>query len=165
MQQLITLIILAIGQLYVYVDHNAVDKNFALIEDFEKSQMLFSSDTFDLIDQSTEGGELITFHNKDKDYLVFDILLFGERGKIHTTYWTDKNVNFKIAKRTNFKYDKPYYEKGYKVTETTEYLSYSGNSLRRYSADKRELKDSADEMKIESEKLFYETTKNLKIVK
>jgi hypothetical protein len=166
MLQLITLLILSFGQQYVYVDQKVVDKNFALIEDFNKNQILFSSDTFDLAGQSTDGGELIAFRNKDKDYLVFDIWLFGETGKVHATYWTDKNLNFKIIKRTNYNYDKPYYEKGYKVTVTTEYLSYSDNSVRRYSANKKELKDSeTDKKKIESEDFFNAITKDLKIVK
>ena len=166
MLQLLTLIILTFGQQLVSVDQKFIDKNFTLIDDFEKNQKVFRPDTFNLADQSTEGGELIAFHNKDRDYLVFDIWLFGETGKIHATYWTDKNLNFKIIKRTDFKYDKPYYEKGYKVTEMTEYLSYSDNSVRRYNADKKELKDSAaDEKKVESENIFKETTKDLKLVK
>jgi hypothetical protein len=137
-----------------------------LIEDFEKSQVLFSSDTFDLVGQSTEGGELIAFHSKDKDYLVFDICVLGEAGKIHATYWTDKNVNFKMVKRTDFNYDKPYYERGYKVMETTEYLSYSDNSVIQYSADKKELKRSVTgEKQIESENFFKEITRDLNIVK
>lgn len=166
MLRLIALILLTLGQQYVYVDQKVVDKNFVLIEDFEKSQRIFSSDTFDLMNQSTDDGELIAFHNKDKDYLVFDIWLLGETGKIHATYWTDKNINFKIIKRTDFKYDKPYYEKGYKVTEMTEYLSYLDNSVRRYNAEKKELKDTkTDEKKTECENFFKEITKDLKIVK
>jgi hypothetical protein len=109
---------------------------------------------------------LIAYHKKDTDYLVFDIWLFGETGKIHATYWTDKDIKFRIVKRTDFSYDKPYYEKGYKVTETTGYLSYIENSVRRYTADKMELKHSlANEKKIECENLFKAVTKDLKIVK
>ena len=166
MLQLITLIILTCGQQRFSVDQKTIDENFTLIEDFEKNQKVFRADTFDLVDQSSDGGKLIAYHNKDKDYLVFDIWLFGETGKIHATYWTDKDLNFKVVMRTDFKYDKPYYEKGFKVTETTEYLSYSDNSVRLYSADKKELKDSkTDEKKIEGENFFKEITKDLKIVK
>jgi len=166
MLQLITLIILTLGQQLDSVEQKVVDKNFALIEDFEKNQKTFRADTFDLVGQSTDGGQLIAYHKKDRDYLVIDIWLFGEIGKIHATYWTDKDINFKMVKRTDFNYDKPYYEKGYKVTETTEYLSYQDNSVRRYSGDKKELKDSlADEKKIESENFFKVVTKDLKISK
>src|SRR5690606_31012618 len=43
---------------------------FHLIEDFEKHRNTFESDTFDLYEHSTDGGELISFHTKDKDYRV-----------------------------------------------------------------------------------------------
>lgn len=165
MLQLITLIILTFGQQNDYVDQEVVDKNFTLIEDFEKSQALFSSDTFDLVGHSTDGGELIAFHDKSKDYFVFDIWLFGESGKIHATYWTDKKLNFKIFRRTDFKYDKPYYEMGYSMTEVTEYISYSNNSVRRYTAEKKELKDKANEKQIEGEDFFKAMTRDLKLVK
>jgi hypothetical protein len=165
MVQLITLIAFTFGQPPVTVDQKFIDKNFDLIDDFEKNKKVFRSDTFDLAGHSTEGGELIAFHGKDRDYLVFDIWLFGETGKIHATYWTDKDLNFKIVRRTDFKYDKPYYEKGYKVSETTEYLSYADNSVRRYSGDQKELNDSTDEKKMEAENFFKEITKDLKIGK
>jgi hypothetical protein len=166
MLQLITIIVLTLGQQHDSVDQKFVDKNFLLVDDFEKDQKTFRSDTFDLVGKSTDGGQLIAYHKKDKDYLVLDIWLFGETGKIHATYWTDKDMNFRIVKRTDFKYDKPYYEKDYKVTETTEYLSYADNSVRRYSADKRELKDSlAYEKNIETENFFKSVTEDLKIVK
>ena len=156
---------MASGQQNVSVDQKFIDKNFTLIDDFEKNLKLFRPDTFDVVDQSTEGGELIAYHSKDKDYLVFNIWLFGETGKIHSTYWTQyKNLNFKIIKRTDFKYDKPFYEKEYKVTEMTEYLSYSDKSVRRYSADKKELKDSTtdEKKKTEGENFFKEITKGLR---
>jgi hypothetical protein len=157
---------LAFGQQHVSVDQELTDKNFALVEDFEKNQIFFSADTFDLANQSTEGGELIVFHRRDPDYLVFDIWLFGETGKIHATYWTDRDGNIKIVKRTNFKYNKPHYEKGYTATETTEYLSYTEGSVKRYSADKKELNDSmTNEKKVERETFFKDVTKDLKFVK
>lgn len=166
MQQILALIVLALGQQSVSVAQAFIDKNFALIDDFKKTERSFQSDTFNLINQSTEGGELIAYNSKNKDYLVFDIWLFGETGKIHATYWTDKNLNFKIIKRTDFKYDKPFYEKEYRVTETTDYLSYSDDSVRHYNADKKELRDSTTkESKIKNESFFSEVTKELKIVK
>jgi len=142
------------------------DKNFSLIEDFEKNKNTFRPDTFDLNNHSTDGGRLIAFHTKDKDYLVFDIWLFGETGKIHSTYWTDRKLNFKIIKRTDFAYDKPYYEKGYKTTETTEFYSYLDNSFVRYNSDKQEIKtsDNAEsEMKVKT--FFVDITKDIEIVK
>lgn len=166
MIQLITLLVFTLVQQPVPVNQKFIDKNFDLIDDFEKNRKTFLPDTFDLAGHSAEGGALIVFHSKDRDYLVFDIWLLGETGKVHATYWTDKNLNFKIVKRTDFKYDKPFYEKGYQVTETTEYLSYSDNSVRHYSADKKELKGlTTGEKKTECENFFKQITKDLKIVK
>ena len=160
MLQLLALILVTLGIQYSYVDQIPVDKNFALIDDFNKNQKLFLSDTFDLVNQSTDRGELIEFHNKDKDYMVFDIWLFGEMGKIHATYWTDKSSNFKLVRFTTFDYDKTYYEKGYKVTESTDYFSYTKKSVRRYGADKKEVKDvRTDEDAKEAESLFREAMK------
>jgi hypothetical protein len=142
------------------------DKNFSLIEDFEKSKGMFRPDTFELFDHSTDGGQLIAYHTKDKDYLVLDIWLFGETGKTHSTYWTDRKLNFKIVKRTDFAYDRPYYEKDYKITETTEFYSYSGNSFIRYNSNKQEIKNPDN---VESEKkikdFFVDITKEIEIIK
>lgn len=161
---IITMIVFTLGQQLGAVEQNVVDRNFALIEDFEKNQQTFRRDTFDLVGHS-DGGQLVAYHKRDPTYLVFDIWLFGETGKIHATYWTDRDINFKIVKRTDFKYDKPYYEIDYKVTETAEYLSYTDKSVIRYNSDKREIKDSlADKKKIESEDFFKAITKDLKIV-
>jgi hypothetical protein len=142
------------------------DKNFDLVEDFEKNKAMFRSDEFDLSGHSTEGGQLTAFHNKDKAYLVFDIWTYGEMGKIHATYWTDKDLNFKIVKRTDFEYDKPFYEKDFKVTEKTEYLSYNSDKMRIYDSERKELGNSLSiEKKKEYEEFFQEITNDLKIVK
>lgn len=145
---------------------NHPDKNFILVEDFEKSKGTFRPDTFELYDHSTDGGQLIAYHTKDKDYLVFDIWLFGETGKIHSTYWTDRKLNFKIIKRTDFVYDKPYYEKDYKVTETTEFYSYSDSSFKRYNSDKQEIKNSDNaESEVKVKNFFIDITKDIEIIK
>ncbi|HAC25210.1 MAG TPA: hypothetical protein DCE81_09870 [Cytophagales bacterium] len=142
------------------------DKNFDLIDDFEKSKSTFRPDTFELFNHSTDGGQLIAYHTKDKDYLVLEIWLFGETGKIHSTYWTDRKLNFKIIKRTDFVYDKPYYEKDYKVTETTEFYSYSDSSFKRYNSDKQEIKNSDNsESEVKVKKFFADITKDIEIVK
>ena len=41
-----------------------------LIEDFEKNQKVFRSDTFNLSNQSTDEGRLIAYHAKGKDLLL-----------------------------------------------------------------------------------------------
>jgi hypothetical protein len=146
------------------VDHP--DKNFSLIEDFEKSKDTFRPDTFNLNNLSTDGGQLIAYHTKDKNYLVLDIWLFGETGKIHSTYWTERNLNLKIVKRTDFVYDKPYYEKGYKTVKTSEFFSYTDNSFKRYRSDRQEINDSDNgnqEKKVRD--LLTAISKEVKIIK
>jgi hypothetical protein len=143
-----------------------VDKNFELIRDFENDKGLFQTDTFDLAGQSTEGGELVAFHHKDKAYVVMDIWIFGEMGKMNATYWTDKKSNFLIVKKTDFAYDKPFYKKDLKITERTMFLSYTSSKVRSYDSERKELIDSqTTEMKKEYEAFFADVTKGLKIVK
>lgn len=145
---------------------NHTDKNFSLIEDFEKSKHTFRPDTFDLNNLSTDGGQLIAYHTKDKDYLVLDIWLFGETGKVHTMYWTDRNLNLKIVRRADFVYDKPYYEKGYKTVETTEFFSYTDKSFKRYNSDGQEINESDNgkqEKKVRD--LLTDISKDVKIIK
>lgn len=166
MKQIALLIILAAGPISLLAQENDADKNFRFVDDFEKHKYAFQADTFELYDYSSDGGQLIAYFTRNKEYRVFDIWLFGETGKIHATYWTDKDIEFLIIKRTNFEYDKPYYEKGYKVTETTEYLSYGNNSVKRYNHAKSEVNDNFTGAKIsEGESFFNEITKNLKIVR
>lgn len=150
----------------ILTTQNLTDKNFNLIEDFEKTKNTFRQDTFDLNLQSTEGGQLIVFHTADKDYLVLDIKLFGETGKIHATYWTDRELNIKIAKWTDFDYDKPYYENDYKISETTEFYSFLDNSFMRYNSDKQEIKKSDNsEIEMEIKNFFVDITKDIEIIK
>mgnify|MGYP000737028932 CR=1 FL=1 len=166
MKQFTFLLILCLGQTSLLPQDKRTDTNFRLIEDFEKHKSTFQSDTFELYDHSTDGGQLIAYYAKDKEYRVFDIWLFGETGKLHATYWTDNDLKIKIIKRTNFDYDKPYYEKGYKVTETMEYLSHEDNSVKRYNRDKRELNDGLSDTKAsEGQTFFDDIIKDVNIMK
>lgn len=141
-------------------------ENFNLIEDFERDKSIFRSDTFDLNGYSTDGGQLIAYHMKDKDYLVLDVWIFGETGKMHSTYWTDDEFNLKIVKRTDFVYDRPYYVEGYKITETTEFYSYSDSTFTRYNSDKREINTVDNvENEVRVKGLFTEIVKEIEIVK
>lgn len=166
MIHLITFLIsLTVGQPFV-VDQGAPDKNFDLIEDFQNDKAAFRRDEFDLAGQSTERGQLVAFHHKGKAYLVVDIWIFGEMGKINATYWTDKNLSFLIVKRTYFAYDRPFYEKDLKVTEAATYLSYHSDKVKSYDNERRELSDSqTTEIKQEFEEFFKDVTKDLKIVR
>jgi hypothetical protein len=166
MKQLITFLIsITVGQFFIN-DQTTPDKNFNLINDFQHHKSIFRTDKFDLAGQSTEGGELVVFHHKDKVYVVVDIWIFGEMGKINATYWMDKSLNFLIVKRIDFTYDKPFYEKDFKVKEMTTFLSFNSDKVKGYDNVRKELDDSqTTKMKKEYEEFFTEVTKGLKIVK
>jgi hypothetical protein len=141
-------------------------KNFELIEDFEQNKAAFTKDSFDIYEQSTDGGQLTTFHDNDKDYVVLDIWLFGETGKVHAIYWTDKQLTIKAAKRTYFEYDKPYYEKDFKIKETTEFYSFVGGHFQRYDSIKNEIRRPDDNERVKHVKeLLIDISKEVKIVK
>jgi hypothetical protein len=150
----------------IAADQSTTDKNFNLIEDFEKNKAAFRREEFDLTGHSIEGGHVTADHSNDKDYVVVDIWIFGEMGKVNTTYWTDKNLHYLIVKRTDFEYDKPFYEKDFKVTEAIKYLSYNSDKVKGYDNDRKQLSDPLTiEMKNAYEDFFEDLTKDLKIIK
>lgn len=166
MVQLITFLISITAGQAIVTAQTTPDKYFGLIDDFERNKMKFRADEFDLNGHSTEGGKATAFHNKERDYLVVDIWIFGEMGKVNATYWVDKKFNFLIVKRTDFQYDKPFYEKDFKVTEAVNYLSYSPDNVRAYDNERKQLTDAlAAEMKRMYEEFFNELTMDLEIVK
>lgn len=141
-------------------------KNFDLISDFEKNKGTFNSDTFDLMNHSTEGGEIVVFHTSEKEYLVIDIWLYGEMGKQNTKFWTDNDFEFKVVKETNYDYDRPMYEPDFKITETTYFYSYSDSTFKIFDQGKSLIQDSLYlERRKEIEEFFTEMTKEIEIVK
>src|SRR3989339_214328 len=120
-------------------------KNFDLISDFEKNKGTFNSDTFDLMNHSTEGGEI---------------------GKQNTKFWTDNDFEFKVVKETNYDYDRPMYEPDFKITETTYFYSYSDSTFKIFDQGKSLIQDSLYlERRKEIEEFFTEMTKEIEIVK
>ncbi|MGC3946496.1 MAG: hypothetical protein QM762_18560 [Chryseolinea sp.] len=126
------------------IERTVADNNFGIIDDFKTSASTFQHDTFDLHDQSTDGGKLIRSNSNDKNYLVFDVWLFGETGKLHAIYWTDKQTNIRIVQWTDYKYDKPYYEPGFNSTSTTDFHSFVDNSYVRYDSSRNQVYDSSN---------------------
>jgi|GEM_PF-1480940 len=139
---------------------------FNLFQDFELNKSKFTADTFNLTDISTEGGELTVFHTSDREYLVFDIWIFGEMGKKNTTYWTDKHFDFKLVREWNFEYDRPMYIKDYKITETVRYFVHSDTSVAVYNQEKIKIENhSQGEKGKELKEFFNSITSNIEIVK
>ena len=140
---------------------------FNIIRDFEKNKSEFTVDTLELNDYSTDGGELIAYHNSKAEYIVLDFWLYGETGRLNYSYWTDKNLNFKIIKKLDFIYDKPYYEIDFKIDSTIYYLDYSDTICKLYDINKQEVlkKKLVDSAKVELESFFADVAKGIKIVK
>ena len=180
MRQLL-IILLTIG-LYSCVENKETDSNtkskpkietsseiidFDLLKDFESNKTKFNSDTFEILDHSTDGGELIVFHDNLFDYLVIDFWLYGETGKLNYTYWTDNDFQIKIVKKVNYEYDKPYYEEGFKVDSATMYLSYSEPINRLFDSEKKEIinQELVDSTKKELDEFYMDVTQEIKIIK
>lgn len=142
-------------------------KGFELIENFESNKAKFNSDTLELLDHSTDGGELIVYHDNEFDYVVLDFWLYGETGKLNYTYWTDNDFRFEFVRKINFEYDKPYYEKGFKVDTVTQYLTYSQSKYRLFDSDKNEITDTklVESTKIELEEFYKDVTEDIEIIK
>ncbi|SFJ67036.1 hypothetical protein [Olleya namhaensis] len=144
-------------------------KGFELLKDFEKNKAEFGTDTFELFGHSSEGGELKVFHNKIFDYVVYDFWLYGETGKLNYTYWAEKNgkLNFKLIKKLEYNYNKPFYENGYKTDSIIRYLSYSNSKVKLYDLNKTEIKESekVQKTKLELESFFKDLTKEIEIIK
>ncbi|HQQ97134.1 MAG TPA: hypothetical protein PLX35_07715 [Cyclobacteriaceae bacterium] len=141
-------------------------KCFDLLDEFEKQKRSFSTESFDFTGHSTEGGTVTVYRHQKKSWLVIDILLYGEMGKVNTTYWVDKNLNFILARRSEFSYDKGIAEKEIKVSESTTYLCYTRNETLGYDSNRKELNASqTNEVKKTVERFFKDGTNGLKIVK
>jgi hypothetical protein len=177
----LTILLLTIG-LFSCVENKKTDSNtdtkteaetgsefndFDLVENFKSNKSKFNSDTFDILDHSTDGGELIVYHDNEFNYIVLDFWLFGETGKLNYTYWTDNDFKFKVVKKVDYEYDKPYYEEGFKIDSVTNYLSYSQPNYRLFDSSKKEITDRemVDSTKRELEKFYKDVTQEIEIIK
>ena len=139
---------------------------FDLLDEFEKEKGSFSTDSYDLAAHSTEGGTVTVYRQQKKSWLVIDILLYGEMGKVNATYWVDRNLNFMLVRRSELSYDKGIAENEIKVSESTTYLCYTPNEIKGYDNNHIDLTSSqTNELKKTTDRFFQEETKGLKIVK
>ena len=141
--------------------------DFSIISDFEKNKAEFTADTLDINDYSTDGGELIAYHKSKAEYIVLDFWLYGETGRLNYTYYTDSDLNFKMVKKLDFEYSKPYTEIDFEIDSTLYYLSYSNSKSKLYDINKKEIlkTELINSTKIELEKFFKEVSKGVEIVK
>jgi hypothetical protein len=141
--------------------------DFDFLENFESNKTKFNSDTIEIQDHSTDGGELIVYHNNEFDYVVLDFWLYGETGKLNYTYWTNVDFKFKFVRKVNYVYDKPYYEEGFKIDSISQYLTYSQPNYRLFDSNKNEITDKelVDSTKREIEEFYKEVTQEIEIIK
>ena len=120
------------------------NKYFALLNHFEQQKASFETDTFNFYNQSTEGGVLIMYNNKQVDYEIYNFWVYGETGKLNYIYWTTKNnrMNFKFIKQMKYDYDRPMYVEGYQIDSNIYYLAYTDSTTILFNADKTEITDS-----------------------
>jgi hypothetical protein len=137
------------------------------LANFENSKNEFNKDTFELNGNSTEGGELIVYHSSKKNYLVLDFFLYGETGKLNNTYWTDNEFRLKFVRNTEFKYDKPFYEEGYKIDSVISFLSFQSQEIKMFDNNRNEInsKSLVESKAKEMELFFSDMTKGIQILK
>ncbi|WP_324026834.1 hypothetical protein QSV08_04115 [Maribacter sp. BPC-D8] len=144
-------------------------KDFEFLQDFEKNKTKFITDTIQLYDHSTDGGDLVIFQSNNFEYDVLDFWLYGETGKLNYTYWTKKNRNteFKFVRQLAYDYDRPYYEENYKTDSTIYYLSYSDSKTRLFDINNSEIinPEQVVKIKLELETFFRDVTKGIEIIK
>lgn len=118
---------------------NTIKNQFVTINSDSKDSKKIEKE---ILGESTEGGVLVSCF---KDDILKKVVLtnYGEMGKITTEYYfKENNIFFVFEKETN--YDKPMYEKNFKVIFDTEKRYYlDDNQLIRWIEGSNELVDSA----------------------
>lgn len=146
---------------------NSTINDFDLLDNFLANKRKFSTDTFEMLEYSANGGELIVYHNNEHDYIVLDFLLYGETGKLNYTYWTDRNFKIKFVKTVDYIYDKPFYEEDFKIDSVTKYITFSHTNHRLFDSNKNEItnKELIDSTKLVLENFYKEKTLGIEILK
>ena len=149
------------------VQIKATLNHFELLEDFELNKLIFNLDTFQILDKSTDSGELRVYHDGSFEYVVLDFWLYGETRKLNYTYWTDRDFNFRVIKKTDYAYDKPYYEDRFTIDSTTRYMTFDKAGTHFFDANKTEISNQSmiDSIRIDLEGFFKDCTKDIELVK
>ncbi|MFK5983649.1 MAG: hypothetical protein QM499_12105 [Flavobacteriaceae bacterium] len=134
-------------------------QDFEFEKDFEINKTLFSKDTFTINGHSTEGGEILVFQSKKRDYKVYDVWLYNEMSKRNTIYYVDKSSKVKLVKQATYIYDKPIYLEGATAKELVHYFTYHKDNFKYFSNLKLEVTDGNLKIKKrkELEQLFNTT--------
>ena len=134
----------------------ATDENFSLLDDFEKNKNSIKRDTFSLPEISNDGGQVVAYNSPEKNYKVFGLQLFGQPGKLHYLFVTDKNSNLKLVKQMEYEYHKAGEKGDYEVVKKITFYVFSPASLRVYNEDRALIKENDGDKREKIEKLFQQ---------
>lgn len=117
----------------------------------------------DILGQSTEGGVMIAYYD-NSDLKKITTTYYGEMGKSITEYYFNQNGLF-FAFRSDFFYNKPIYEEGFKVASVEENRYYFYKHTLFKWLDKNIKSVNPDTKKYQQEdKYFIENIENFKKV-
>lgn len=131
------------------------DENFNLLDDFEENKNSFRRDSTSLPEISNDGGQVVVYSSPQKSYKVFAVQLFGQPGKLHYLFVTDRNANLKLTKQLEYEYRQPGEKKtAYEPVKKTTFYSFGDKSFKVYNADRTLIKDKDADKQEKIEKLF-----------
>ena len=97
--------------------NNLINKTLALMAAFDSVSVNFKRDSFELIENAPESGELVAIHSPSTQLKRIDGEVFGEIGKLEFSFYMinkdSPQLSSVIFKHTE--HDKPMYEKDMKV--------------------------------------------------
>lgn len=139
---------------FIYAQVN--NEHFALLDDFEKSKNSFKRDSFSLPEISNDGGRVVAYSAPEKKYKVFSLQLFGQPGKLHYLFVTDKDSNLKLVKQLEYEYHKPGEKNDYEPVNKLMFYTFDQKSFNVYDANRTLIKDSDGNKREKIEKLFQQ---------
>lgn len=143
-----------ISRPYLYAQNK--DENVALLADFERNRNSFKRDTFSLPEISNDGGQVVAYTSPEKNYKVFGLQMFGQPGKLHYLFLTDKDSNLKLVKQLQYEYHKPGAKDDFEPVKKTILYSFHNKEFNVYDADGSPAKDKDADKRDKIEKLFQQ---------
>jgi len=138
-----------------FIYGQAKDENFSLLDDFEKNKSLFKRDTFSLPEISNDGGRVVAYSAPEQNYKVFGLQLFGQPGKLHYLFVTDKDSNLKLVKELEYEYHKPGENNDYEVVKKVTFYTFD-HAFTAYNADRVPIKENDTNKPQKIKKLFQQ---------
>ncbi len=109
-----------------------INNTMQMVADFDKKAAPFKRDTFDISEQTSEGGQIIIVQDSSANFIKLIGTIFGEMGKKEFQYYITKDENAKLgcAFLTDIHYDRPMYQNEMKISgKEKTYEIYANNKL------------------------------------